>query len=70
LRRDIIFVVDGFYRADRLASSTINALIGLDVEHPIPFINTVDRALLDTGLIFHVHTWKCDHICHERLLTW
>jgi hypothetical protein len=41
----------------------------LDIKHPIALVNAIDWALFNTGLIFHIHTWKRDHICHERLLT-
>lgn len=66
---DVIFVVDRFDWADRFAGATIDALIRLDVEHPIALVDAIDWALFDTGLIFHIHTRKRDHICHERLLT-
>jgi len=66
---DIIFVIDRFDRADRFAGAAINALIRLDVEHPIALVDAIDWALFDTGLIFNIHTRKRDHICHERLLT-
>ena len=66
---DVIFVIDRFDWADRFAGATVNALIRLDVEHPIALVDAIDWALFDTGLIFNIHTRKRDHICHERLLT-
>ena len=69
LLRNIIFVIDGLNRADWLAGATVHTLIGLDVEHPITFIDAVDGTLLDTGLVLDVDTRKRDHICHKNLLT-
>lgn len=66
---DIVFVINRFDWADRFAGATIHTLIRLNVEHPIALIDAIDWALFDTGLIFHIHTRKRDHICHERLLT-
>ena len=66
---DVIFVIDRFDWADRFAGATVNALIRLDVEHPITLVDAIDWALFDTGLIFNIHARKRDHICHERLLT-
>jgi hypothetical protein len=61
---DVILVIDCFDWADWFAGATINALIRLDVEHPIALVDAIDWALFDTGLIFHIHTRKRDHICH------
>jgi hypothetical protein len=66
---DIVLVINRFDGADWFASATVHTLIGLDIKHPIALVNAIDWALFNTGLIFHIHTWKRDHICHERLLT-
>jgi hypothetical protein len=63
---DIIFVIDRFNWADRLAGSTIDALIGLDVEHAITFVDAIDWALFNAGFILHIDTWLGNYICHEQ----
>jgi hypothetical protein len=63
---NVILVVNSLNRADRLASATIYALIRLDVEHSVTFIDAIHWALFDAGLIFHIDTWLGNHICHEQ----
>jgi len=53
---DIVFVIDGLYRAHGLTGSAINALIRLDVEHPVAFIDTVHGAFFNARLIFEIYT--------------
>ena len=65
---DIVFVIDRLDRTYRLTRTTIDTLIGLDVEHPLALIYAIDRTLLDTGLVFDVDTWFCDDVCHEVLI--
>jgi len=62
--RNVILVINSLYRADRLACSAIHALIWLDVQHPAALINTINRALLDAGLIFNIHTRFGDYVGH------
>jgi hypothetical protein len=64
LSRDVILVIDGFHRANRLTCTAINALIRLDVKHAIALVNTINGALLDAGLIFHINTRLGDYVCH------
>jgi hypothetical protein len=61
---NVILVIDRLYWADRLAGTAINALIGLDVEHPITLINTINRALFNAGLILDIHTRLGDYVGH------
>jgi uncharacterized membrane protein YGL010W len=68
LRWDIIFVIDRFHRTDWLTGTTIHALIGLDIEHAIAFIDAIHWALFDAGLIFHIDTWLGNYIGHAGLL--
>ncbi len=53
---------------DWLARAAIDALIRLDVQHAIAFIDAVHWALFDAGLILHIDTWLGNHICHENSL--
>ena len=50
------------------AGAAINALIRLDVKHPITLVNAINGALLDAGLIFHIDAWLGNYICHAGLL--
>jgi hypothetical protein len=61
---DVVLVVDGFNRTHRLTRTTIHTLIGVDIEHTIAFIDAIDRAFIDAGSIFNIHTGKCDYIGH------
>jgi len=64
LRWNIIFVIDRLNGADRLTSAAINALVRLDVEHAIAFIDAIDRAFLDTRLVLDIDARFCNYICH------
>jgi len=63
---NVILIIDRLYWTDRLAGTAIDALIRLDVEHAVAFINAIHWALFDAGLIFHIDTWLSNHICHEQ----
>jgi hypothetical protein len=63
---NIIFVIDCLNWADRLAGSTIDALIGLDIEHAVAFVDAIDWALFNAGFILHIDTWLGNYICHEQ----
>ena len=67
LRRNIIFVINGLDWANRFASAAIHTLIGLDVKHATAFVNTVDRALLNTGLVLHIDTRLSNYVSHDLL---
>ena len=41
---DVVFVEDRLDRADRLAGAAVNAFVGVDVEHPLTFVDAVNRA--------------------------
>src|SRR5262249_43581014 len=64
LIRDVVLVVDGFHRADRLTGTAVDAFVGLDVEHPAAFVNAVHGAFFDARSVHDVHAGLCDHICH------
>ena len=63
---NIIFVIDCLHWADRLAGSTIDALIRLDVEHPVTFVDAIDWTFLNARLVLHIDTWLGNHISHEQ----
>jgi len=63
---NVILIVNSLDWADRLAGTAIHALIRLDVEHSVTFIDAIHWALFDAGLIFHIDTWLGNHICHEQ----
>ena len=69
LARDIIFVIDSFYRADWFARTAIHTLVGLDVEHPPAFVDAIHWALLDAGLVLHIDAWPGNDVGHDWLLT-
>src|SRR5680860_378866 len=70
LLRCVVLVEDGLDRADRLAGTTVDALIGVDVERALTLVDAVDRTFLDTGLVLDVDTRLGDHVRHVRLLVW
>jgi hypothetical protein len=61
---NIIFVVNGFHGTHWFTRATINTLIGVDVEHPVPFIDAIHRAFINTGAVFHIDTGESDYIRH------
>src|SRR5829696_4054197 len=64
LLRGVVLVEDRLDGADGFAGATIHAFVGVDVEHPLPLVNAVDRALLDAGQILQVHARLRDHVRH------
>src|SRR5215472_8026192 len=64
---DVVFVEDRLDGADRLAGAAVDALVGVDVEHPLAFVDAVDRAFLDAALVLDVDARLGDHIRHWRL---
>jgi hypothetical protein len=64
LLRHIVFVVDGFYGAYGLTRTTVDALVGLDIEHAVALVDAVDGAFVDAGTIFEVNTWLGNDVGH------
>jgi len=62
----IVFVVNGLNWTDRFTGPTIHTFVGVNVEHSVAFINTVDWAFINARSIFHIHTGQCDYIRHEE----
>jgi len=59
--------IDGLDRAHRLARTAVDALIRLDVEHAFAFVDAIDGALLDAGLVLHVDACGGDDVRHGFL---
>src|SRR5664280_2712327 len=66
---DVVLVEDGLDRADRLAGAAVDALVRLDVERSLPFVDAVDRALFDAGSVQHVDARLGDDVGHPLLLS-
>src|SRR5437867_3366661 len=58
---------DRRHRTLRLAGATVDALIGVNVQLLLAFINAVDRAIVDTGSDLRAVAGFRDHIGHARL---
>ena len=65
LFRHVVLVEDGFHRAHRLARTTVDALVGVDIECAITLVNTINRALVDARSIFHINTGQSNNIRHN-----
>ena len=67
--------MNGSDGAFRLAQSAVDALVRVDEKHVVggsihihdSFMNTVDRADLDTGFIFDANAGLSDDISHSKL---
>src|SRR5699024_3627986 len=55
---------DRLDRAHRFAGTAVDAFVGVDVQHPFPFIDAVDWALIDAGLVLHVDTRFSNDVSH------
>src|SRR5450759_1931632 len=69
LGRHVVLVVDRLDRAHRLAGATVDALLRMDVQHPVALVDAVHRTLVDTGPVLDVDTGQGDDVRHEALLT-
>src|SRR5574341_1288257 len=61
---DVVLVEDRLDGADRLAGAAVDALVRVDVEHPLALVDAVDRAFLNARLVLHVDAWLGDHVRH------
>src|ERR1700694_4978720 len=59
-----VLVEDGLHRAGPLACTTGDALIRVDVDHPVALVDAVNRTDLDAGLVPAVNTRLGHHIVH------
>ena len=60
--------LDGFCRALRFAHATVNALIGMNDEHVVAFIETVNRTYFNTVHVLALDAVLNDDIGHVRAL--
>src|SRR5690606_16022124 len=60
----VVLVEDRLDRADRLARTAVDALVGVDVQHPLALVDAVDRTFVDAGAVLDVHTRLGDHVGH------
>src|SRR5439155_10093283 len=68
LAGDVVLVEDRGDRAHRLARAAVDALVGLDVEHPPALVDAVHRALVDAGPVLHVDAGLADRVGHGGFL--
>src|SRR5258708_1621473 len=66
LLRYVVFVEDRLDRGERLAGAAVDALVGVDVENPLAFVDAVDRAFLDAALVLDLDARLGDHVRHGR----
>ena len=64
LLRGVVLVEDRLDRAHRLAGAAVDALVGVDVEHPLALVDAVDGALVDARAVLQVHTGLGDDVGH------
>jgi hypothetical protein len=64
LRWHIIFIINSFNWANWLTRTAINTLIGLDIEHAITLIDTVNWALFDARFVFNINTRLSNYVGH------
>jgi len=64
LLRHVVLVEDRLDRADRLARPAIHALVRVDVEHPVAFVDAVDRTFVDARAVLEVHAGLSYHVGH------
>src|SRR5690606_11322891 len=46
------------------ARTAVDALVGMDVQHPIALVDAVDGALVDACAIFQIDAGLCDDVGH------
>jgi hypothetical protein len=64
LAREVVFVIDRFYWANRLTGPTVHALIRMDVKHAVALINAVHGAFVYTRFVFDIDTRQGNYVGH------
>src|SRR5690606_14483271 len=67
LVRKVVFVVDRLDGAHRLARTAVDALVGVDVERAVAFVDAVHGAFVDAGPVLDIHTGQRDDVRHVRI---
>src|SRR5690606_7563585 len=65
LLRGVVLVEDGLHGADRLTRTAVDALVGVDVEHPLALVDAVDGTLVDARAVLDVDTRLGDDVGHR-----
>src|SRR4051812_39616159 len=60
----VVLVEDRGHGAGRLAGTAVDALIGLDVQHPRTLVDAVDGTFVHAGAVFDVDAGLCDRVGH------
>lgn len=63
--RNVVFRIDGFYRAFGNACFTIVAVAGVDVQHPIVLVEGLHRTNHTAIRVPAIIAWSCNHMCHK-----
>src|SRR5262245_12283722 len=63
----LVLSEDRLDRAHRLASAAVDALVRMDVEHRVAFVDAVHRTHLDAGLVLNVDARLGDDVRHQVL---
>src|SRR5574342_150837 len=67
LRRRVLFGEDRRHRTLRLARPAVDALVGMDIELVLSFIDAVHRTDIDTGAVFDVDAGLGDDVRHQQV---
>ena len=62
---EICLVVDRVDAADELAGSAVHTFVGIDVQGPVTFVDTVHRAFLDARFVHHIDARRPYYISHD-----
>jgi hypothetical protein len=66
---DVVLVEDGLYRTFWHARFAVNALIRVDVQHLIPFVEALDGANDHTVGVLAAETGLANDVCHGSYLS-
>src|SRR6267142_2777472 len=67
LIRRLVFREDRLDRAHGLTRAAVDALVRMDVEHRLAFVDAIHRTDLDAGLVLHVDARFSDDVRHQLL---
>lgn len=67
LVRHIVLVENRFYRAFGNTRFTIDALLGMDVQHLLPFVKALDRANNYTIRVSAAYAWLGNNVRHDSI---